>query len=159
FMPNALLNAPLAFVCIPPMVWAAFQLRRHESATVVVILSAIAIWGALRGHGPFMRASLNESLLFLQCFMGVVAVMNLVLCAAAHQRNQEHEALKQVKQELEKKVAERTTELENRIRAQEQAEAVLRQLSVRLMQIQDQERRTIARDLHDSTGQELVVLK
>jgi PAS domain S-box-containing protein len=38
------------------------------------------------------------------------------------------------------------------------AEETLRQLSGRLLRYQDEERRSIARDLHDSTGQNLVVL-
>ena len=47
--------------------------------------------------------------------------------------------------ELEKLILERTTELEI--------------LSQRLLHVQDQERRKIARDLHDSTGQTLAALK
>jgi signal transduction histidine kinase len=39
-----------------------------------------------------------------------------------------------------------------------QAENDLRRLSGRLLQLQDEERRRIARDLHDSTGQDLVAL-
>ena len=35
----------------------------------------------------------------------------------------------------------------------------MRRLSVRLMTVQDQERRRIARDLHDGLGQELAVAK
>lgn len=38
-------------------------------------------------------------------------------------------------------------------------EESLRQLSTHLMRVQDEERRRIARDLHDSTGQKLVALK
>jgi two-component system NarL family sensor kinase len=45
-------------------------------------------------------------------------------------------------------------EIANRIRA----EASLRELSGRLMQVQDEERRRIARDLHDTTGQVLAAL-
>lgn len=47
--------------------------------------------------------------------------------------------------ELEKLILDRTAELEI--------------LSQRLLQVQDQERRKIARDLHDSTGQTLTALK
>jgi two-component system NarL family sensor kinase len=39
-----------------------------------------------------------------------------------------------------------------------QAEDELRRLSGKLLQLQDEERRRIARDLHDSTGQDLVAL-
>jgi signal transduction histidine kinase len=47
--------------------------------------------------------------------------------------------------ELELQVVERTAELQN--------------LSQRLLRVQDEERRTVARDLHDSTGQTLTALK
>src|SRR6266550_75658 len=74
--------------------------------------------------------------------------------------------------ELEVKVAERTEELTGaneklrieiveRKQAEEvvkQAEEELRRLSGQLLRSQDEERRRIARDLHDSTGQDLVAL-
>lgn len=44
------------------------------------------------------------------------------------------------------------------VTARKQAEGELRHLSGRLLQSQDEERRRIARDLHDSTGQDLVAL-
>ncbi|HET8926118.1 MAG TPA: PAS domain-containing protein [Candidatus Acidoferrum sp.] len=44
------------------------------------------------------------------------------------------------------------------ITERKQAENDLRRLSGRLLQLQDEERRRIARDLHDSTGQDLVAL-
>jgi PAS domain S-box-containing protein len=45
-------------------------------------------------------------------------------------------------------------DIEDRMRAEEE----LRQLSGRLLRLQDEERRRIARDLHDSAGQDLVAL-
>ncbi|HWF36989.1 MAG TPA: response regulator [Candidatus Acidoferrales bacterium] len=55
-------------------------------------------------------------------------------------------------------VADEVTELvQANVRLRE-TEAILRALSARILQIQDQERRKMARDLHDTTGQELAVL-
>jgi signal transduction histidine kinase len=49
--------------------------------------------------------------------------------------------------------------LNTELRAREQAEASLRTLSVRLLELQDQERRKFSRELHDSLGQYLVGAK
>src|SRR6267378_4335256 len=45
------------------------------------------------------------------------------------------------------------------ITARKEAEKSLRQLSVRLLRLQDDERRRIARELHDTTAQNLVALR
>ncbi len=60
-------------------------------------------------------------------------------------------ALREAHEQLDAKVRERTAELD---RAQER----LRMLSARLLQMQDDERRRIARELHDTAGQILVAL-
>lgn len=49
--------------------------------------------------------------------------------------------------------------LNTELRAREHAEASLRTLSVRLLELQDQERRKFSRELHDSLGQYLVGVK
>lgn len=81
-------------------------------------------------------------------------------------RKQAEEALRQSHLELEQKVAERTgalanslAKLESEMATRREIENALRQLSGRLMRLQDEERRHVARDLHDSTGQTLAALK
>lgn len=67
--------------------------------------------------------------------------------------------------ELEARIARRTQQLEQANRTLEeeigvrrQTEDALRQLSTRLLRVQDEERQRIARDLHDSTAQVLAAL-
>jgi signal transduction histidine kinase len=55
-------------------------------------------------------------------------------------------------------VATEVTELVEANNALRETEASLRSLSARILQLQDEERRHIARDLHDTTGQELAVI-
>jgi len=73
----------------------------------------------------------------------------------ARREAQEAEAVKQqlrtVNQDLELRVRERTVELQRR-------NSEVQELSRRLLRAQDQERRRLARELHDSTGQLLVTL-
>ena len=62
------------------------------------------------------------------------------------------EGLKRINEELAARVKERTAELERR-------SSEIQDLSRRLLRAQDDERRRISRELHDSTGQLLVTLK
>lgn len=55
-------------------------------------------------------------------------------------------------------VASEVTELVQTAKALEKSEASLQSVSARLLQIQDEERRRLARDLHDTTGQELSIV-
>jgi GAF domain-containing protein len=49
---------------------------------VTFLVSAIAIWGTVRGLGPFAREQVNESLILIQLFMAVVAATGMFLAAA-----------------------------------------------------------------------------
>jgi PAS domain S-box-containing protein len=68
------------------------------------------------------------------------------------------DALRMANDELEKKVAERTAALEAEIADRKRAEMSLRELTGRLLRTQDEERRRMARELHDHAGQTLTVL-
>ena len=84
----------------------------------------------------------------------------------AVERKRGEEALRQARDELELRVRERTSELSKtnaqlleQIAERRRAEKELRRLSNRLVEVQESERRNIARELHDEIGQLLTGLK
>jgi PAS domain S-box-containing protein len=68
------------------------------------------------------------------------------------------EALRKANDELEKQVNDRTAALESEISDRKRAELSLRELTGRLLRMQDEERRHMARELHDHAGQTLIAM-
>lgn len=73
------------------------------------------------------------------------------IIALGEQRHRQNEQLRRAELQLEQRVNERSRDLG-------QANEELRELTARLMQFQDEERRRIARELHGSVGQSLAAL-
>ena len=94
--PSQTKNYPLEFLCTPFLIWVAFRFSQREAATAIFMLSVIAIRGTLHGCGPFVRETQNESLLLLQAFTGVTAVMTIGLAAVVSERKQAEEQMRQL---------------------------------------------------------------
>ena len=92
--PAGLRNAPVAFMCIPTLLWAVFRFGPPETATVIIGLSALAVSGTLRGHGPFVGGTANESLLFLQAFMGTMVITLMPIAALVREGRLAAESLR-----------------------------------------------------------------
>jgi PAS domain S-box-containing protein len=73
-------------------------------------------------------------------------------------RKQAEQSLRQLNLELESRVAERTAELQAMNQVLQKSRRRLQVLSQRLVQVQEEERRSLARELHDSVGQSLIAL-
>jgi signal transduction histidine kinase/CheY-like chemotaxis protein len=104
---------PLGFLAILPMLWAALRRGPRDTATVALVLAGITIWGTLRGSGPFTTADLNVSFLLVLMFLISITVPSLLLSADVDVRKKAEESLRRAQIDLERKVAERTQELEH----------------------------------------------
>jgi diguanylate cyclase (GGDEF)-like protein len=89
-------NDPWSFLCTPFLIWAAFRFGPREAATVICILCGIAVIGTTQGYGPFARSSPNDSLLLLQSFLSIQALLTLVFAAEVSERRRQEEHARQL---------------------------------------------------------------
>ncbi len=115
-----------------------------------IVAIALALLGMaygfdLRVHS--LRFPENSHLIGALVFLA----SSTIVVVMGETRRRQNETLRKSQGELEIKVRERTTDLAA-------VNLNLRELSARLLQLQDDERRRIARELHDSVGQMLAAL-
>ncbi len=84
-------NDPWTFLCTPFLIWAAFRFGPREASAIICLVSAIAVVGTIHGYGPFAHQSPNDSLLLLQSFLSVLALMTLVFAAEVSERRRQEE--------------------------------------------------------------------
>lgn len=135
------------------------QTHEHSPGVAIIPLTAtgdesLALRAIQLGAQDYLfKASINRQLLTRAIRYAV-------------ERKRGEEALRRAHDELELRIQERTAELSaansqliEQIAERRRAEKELRRLSNRLVEVQESERRSIARELHDEIGQLLTGLK
>ena len=79
-------NYPLAYLPFPFLVWGALRFGQRGATTGTLLVSALAIHSLLNGRGPFLATSERESLMLIGSYIGILAVTNMLLAAAAAER-------------------------------------------------------------------------
>jgi PAS domain S-box-containing protein len=98
-------------IIIPVLLWSAFRFGAWFTALCSAMVAVMAIYGTLRGWGPFGRWSLNDALLILQAFVGLTTTMMLSVAAEVSRRRNVERDLRRLNDGLERTVTERTDEL------------------------------------------------
>ncbi|SEJ81134.1 MASE1 domain-containing protein [Paraburkholderia diazotrophica] len=149
---------PAALAIFPFIIWAALRFQHLGTSIATLIVSIVAIWGTTHGTGPFAAESPVDSLVRWCTFANVVAVTGLLLVAARAQEQRVYRLLQTAHIELERRVQERTEDLEKANNELKEEMARRRLLEGELIQIGDQQQRLIGRELHDGLGQQLTSL-
>jgi signal transduction histidine kinase len=129
---------PVEFVLIPLLLLIIFRLGSSGGVIGIILVAVPATYFTVTGKGPFSlepNGSSIFSILMLQLFLSVMTVTVYVTRATMAERKRLYKALAESYQRLAKQ------------------EESLRRLSGQLLQAQDEERRRIARELHDLVSQ------
>lgn len=118
-------------------------------AVVTTLMSAVGVWYLfLPSFRSFHLQDLRPEIAGL---IGFVLLSGFIIALGEANRRAKTKLI-EARDELDTRVQERTADLK-------QAEETARRLSGRILSLQDDERRRIARGLHDSLGQYLAALK
>ena len=77
---------PLAYLPYPFLAWSALRFGPRGAATGTLLVAALAIYSLLQKRGPFWTGNEADSLRLVGSYIGIVAVSNLLLAAAAMER-------------------------------------------------------------------------
>lgn len=97
------------------MIWAAIRFNIRFISLLIFMLSAIAIWSAKYGHGPFYSTSLRTSLFATQLFMGATAVTFLTLTNVMYERRQAQFTVMQLNRKLQTALTKTTQKLQQEL--------------------------------------------
>jgi PAS domain S-box-containing protein len=88
-------SPPLLYTPIPLLIWAALRFGLGGISASMLIITFQAIWGTMRGHGPFLTQTPAENALALQLFLLMTATPLMLLAVVIEEERRAKEALRQ----------------------------------------------------------------
>ena len=101
-------NYPLAYLPFPFLVWGALRFGQRGATTGTLLVSALATYSLVRGIGPFVTKSEQESLMLIGSYIGTLAVTNMLLAAAAAERRTAERAVSKSEKRFREVVEDQT---------------------------------------------------
>jgi signal transduction histidine kinase len=86
----ALLYAP-----IPLLIWSALRFGLGGISALMLVITVQAVWGTMRGHGPFLAQTPVENALALQLFLLVTGTPLMLLAVVIEEERRTQEALRE----------------------------------------------------------------
>jgi PAS domain S-box-containing protein len=85
----------LVYTPLPFLIWAAIRFGPRGTSAGLLVVAALAIWGAVNGRGPFVSRSPAENALSIQLFLTVVSIPLLTLAAVMCERQHAEATLRE----------------------------------------------------------------
>lgn len=99
---------PLAYLPFPFLVWGALRFGQRGATAGTLLVSALAIGSLLRETGPFMADSETNSLMLIGSYIGILAITNMLLAAAAAERRAAERAVSESEKRFRAVVEDQT---------------------------------------------------
>ena len=138
-VPRAGYSPVVLYAPVPFLVLAATRFRPIGVSTAISVLALVSTVSTVEGKGPFV-SNHSHVVLFMQLFLAVISVPMLFVAILIEERHTVESALRESRAVL-KESYERTQDLASK-----------------LLRAQEDERRRIARELHDDIGQRVSLL-
>lgn len=100
WFPGPVKTYPLAYLCLPCLLWAALKFDQRIVTSAIMIMAAVAVWGAKHGYGSFVEPDPNVSLLLLISFVATSSLMTLIVGAVTNERRRAEAAKDKLGSEL-----------------------------------------------------------
>ena len=101
-------NYPLAYLPFPFLVWGALRFGQRGATAGTLLVSVLAIYSLVRGTGPFVTISEKDSLMLIGSYIGILAVTNMLLAAAAAERRAAERAVSESEKRFRAVVEDQT---------------------------------------------------
>lgn len=121
--------APLAL-----FVWAGIRFGVGGVSIGLLVAALLSLWSASHGHGPFASESPSQSVIGMQLFLIEIGLPIILMAALLAERR-------------------------SSIRSLRESNQLAHRLAGQLINAQEDERRWVARELHDQVGQSLTIVK
>lgn len=109
---------PKSYMVVPFLLWACFRFGTYGAVSSIVLVTAISVIGTMSGFLAFPAQTPSRALIYLQIYLGMLAIMTLSVSAALNEVNT-------LRAGLEENVRERTKGIENLLREREVFTAIV----------------------------------
>jgi signal transduction histidine kinase len=139
-LPHPNYSPIVLYAPVPFLIWAATRLGPIGISTANSALALVSMISAAEGKGPFSTNYSHHSVLSMQLFLAVISAPTLAVAILIRERREVENSLRESQENLKQLHEHRQL------------------LAHKLINSQEEERRRIARDLHDHVGQSLALL-